>query len=387
MKVTSRDLGRLPQTSFWRYRLGRMDAEPKLWITRLLAGLASAILLLLLIGFTYEQVGRARDRKMLPPRIGRAVDIGGRSINLYCSGSGSPAVVLEAGGNADGYGWLLVQPRIAAFTRACWYDRAGQGWSDPPPTPRTSATITNDLHEVLNRGGISPPYVLVGSSIGGEYVRIFTARFPDEVAGLVLVDSSHPDQKEPRFERSSYNLMSPAKREFLCAAWPVMDRFGFLRLMGFFKPQSAPPQLSSEQRKVYSVLLSQRVSFETGAAQSCAATDGGSVVPQGGTGDPEVDNAARAAGNLGDRPLIVLRAGKYFTPPDAVTAREAAAFHEVWVHQLQTSLAGLSTRGKQVVVENSDHGILFQAPDAVVAAATEVVAQSRSLPSSGTRFH
>jgi len=356
----------------------RVVARPKHWVKRLLAGLAFAILLVLLIGFTYEQVGRSRDRRMLPPRIGRAVDIGGRSINLYCSGSGIPSVILETGAGSAGYAWVLVQPKIAAFTQACWYDRAGVGWSDPPPTPRTSATITNDLHETLHRGRITPPYVLVGWSIGGEHVRIFTAKFPGEVAGLVLVDSGHPDQNEPRSMKSPYNLMSPAKREFLCATWPAMDRFGFLRLVGFFKPQSAPPQLSSEQRRVYSLLRSQRMAFETGATEGCAATNGGAVVPAGGTGNPEVDNAARAAGNLGVRPLIVLTAGKYFTPRDPVSAQEVSAFHEVWVHQLQAGLARLSTRGKQVIVENSDHGIGFQAPDAVVNAVQEVVTQLRS---------
>ena len=103
----------------------RMDTRLRRWMTRLLTGLAAAILLAAIAGFTYEQIGRSKDRKLLPPRVGREVDVGGRSLNLYCSGSGSPAVILESGGTADGYAWVLVQPKIAAFTRACWYDRAG----------------------------------------------------------------------------------------------------------------------------------------------------------------------------------------------------------------------------------------------------------------------
>jgi pimeloyl-ACP methyl ester carboxylesterase len=365
----------------------RMDTRLRRWMKRLLTGLVAAVLLAAFAGLTYEQTGRSKDRKMLPPRVGRAVDIGGRSLNLYCSGSGGPTVILEAGGGSAGYGWVLVQPKVAALTRACWYDRAGEGWSDPSATLRTSATITSDLHEVLRRGGIPPPYVLVGWSLGGELVRVFTARFPDEVVGVVLVDSSHPDQNEPRTAKSPLNLMPPAEREFLCAAWPAMDRFGFLRLEGLFKPRSAPPQLSPEQRKIYSVLISQRKAFEASAAEGCAATNGGAVVPEVGTGNPEVDNAARVAGNLGDRPLIVLTAGKSFSPPDPVAAQEAAAFHEVWVNQLQADLARLSTRGKQVVVENSGHGIGFQAPDAVVNAVQGVVKQIRLAPSSNTRIH
>src|SRR5579864_5743125 len=157
-----------------------MDSTPKRWARRLGVGLAAAIVMLAVAGFTYEQIGRWKDARLMPPRAGRAVDIGGRSINIFCSGSGSPAVILEQGG----YGWMPVQSKIAAFTSACWYDRAGDGWSDPPPTPRTSTTITRDLHETLRRGGVSPPYVLVGESLGGELIRIYTARFPDEVAGL-----------------------------------------------------------------------------------------------------------------------------------------------------------------------------------------------------------
>jgi pimeloyl-ACP methyl ester carboxylesterase len=315
-----------------------MDVKHKRWLNRLLMGVALSVLFVLFVGFTYEQIGRSNELKILPPRMGRAVDLGGRSINLYCSGSGSPTVILETGAGSAGYAWVLVQPKIAAFTQACWYDRAGEGWSDPPPTPRTSAMITNDLHETLHRGGISPPYVLVGWSLGGELVRVFTAKFPNEVAGLVLVDSGHPDQKEPRIELSSYNLMPPSERELLCASWTAMDRLGFLRLMGFFKPQPAPPQLSPNQRRVYSLLRSQRKAFETGARSDCAATNGGAIVPEVGTGNPELDEATRVSGNVGDRPLIVLTAGKYFIPPDP----EGGAGGDCIPRRLGTSTPGRS---------------------------------------------
>ena len=129
-------------------------------------------------------------------------------------------MILESGGGGPGYGWVLVQPGIARFTRACWYDRAGEGWSDSPPAPRTSTTITNDLHELLQRAGVKPPYVLVGASIGGEYARIFTAKFPEDVAGLVLVDSSHPDQREPEIMKGPMNRIPVSVRRFICAARP-----------------------------------------------------------------------------------------------------------------------------------------------------------------------
>lgn len=171
-----------------------MGASSTHWRRRAWRGLALTLLFAVVIGFTYEQIGRRQDSQHLF-RIGRAVDIGGRGLNINCAGSGSPAVILESGGG--GYGWRKVQPEVAKFTTVCWYDRAGEGWSDPAPTARSSATIVHDLQELLQRAPVAGPYVLVGHSIGGEYVRIFTAKFPSEVAGVVLVDSSHPDQREP----------------------------------------------------------------------------------------------------------------------------------------------------------------------------------------------
>jgi pimeloyl-ACP methyl ester carboxylesterase len=128
-----------------------------------------------------------------------------------------------------GYGWDFVQSEIAKFTTACWYDRAGEGWSDPAPSPRSSTTVANDLHRLLQRTPVKGPYVLVGHSIGGEYVRIFTAWFPSEVAGLVLVDSTHPDQREPAIMLSPATRLPIPARRLLCFAMPVIERFGIIR--------------------------------------------------------------------------------------------------------------------------------------------------------------
>jgi hypothetical protein len=144
-------------------------------------------------------------------------------------------------------------------------------------------------------------------------------------------------------------------------------------------PVNVPPEFSSQESATERALRNQRVkAVETEAAQGCAATENGAVRPDRGSGDPEVDEAARSAGTLGDRPLIVLTAGQYWKPVDPVAAKEIAEFHEIWVHQLQPELARLSTNGKQIVVENSDHGIPEQAPDTVVDAIHEVVTEVRS---------
>jgi pimeloyl-ACP methyl ester carboxylesterase len=178
---------------------------------RVVKGLALACMILAVVGFGYEQIGRWQDQQH-KFRIGRPVDIGGRSLNIDCAGEGQPAVILESGGGGyGGYGWRKVQPEVAKFAKVCWYDHAGEGWSDPPPMARTSEMIVHDLHELLQRRPVESPYKLVGHSIGGSYVRVFTARYPSEVAAAVLVDSSHPDQQEPAI------MLSPINRAPLLA--------------------------------------------------------------------------------------------------------------------------------------------------------------------------
>ncbi len=342
------------------------------WGSRIAAWLFGLVLLVLLTGFIYEQVGRAMDASRLPPRIGKAVDVGGRTLNLYCSGEGSPTIIFEAGGNEPGYAWTSLQSKLANITRACWYDRAGVGWSDPPQSPRTSATVISDLHEGLSRAGVPPPYVLVGASIGGEYARIYTSRYPHDVAGLVFVDSSHPDQQEPAFMLSAFNLMSPTKRRLICTALPFMSRFGILRLIASRAGGPVPSQ-SSPESEVLAKLNAQPTALRTDAEQTCEATEGGRLAPTLGTGNPELDNAARHAGSLDDRPLVVLTAGKYWAPPGL--EKQAADYHDIWIHKLQASLARLSTRGRQVVVD-ADHG-MSEAPDAVITATRQVVDEVR----------
>jgi pimeloyl-ACP methyl ester carboxylesterase len=333
----------------------------------------------MVVGFTYEQIGRRQDSQHLF-RIGRAVDIGGRSLNISCAGSDSPAVILESGGGGyGGYGWRKVQAEVAKFTTVCWYDRAGEGWSDPAPTARSSATIVHDLQELLHRAPVAGPYVLVGHSIGGEYVRIFTAQFPSEVAGVVLVDSSHPDQREPAMMLSPITRMHKHVRQLACLALPIVTRLGVIRLFMRNTTVYVPPEFSSQQGAAERAMRNQRVkAVEAEAAQGCAATENGAIRPDTGSGDPETDEAARSAGTLGDRPLIVLTAGQYWKPDDPVAAKEIAEFHEVWVNQLQAELARLSTNGQQIVVEDSDHGIPEHAPDAVVATVHEIVREVRN---------
>jgi len=283
-------------------------------------------------------------------------------------------VILETGGNSPGYEWLLLQCKMAVFTRACWYDRAGVGWSDPPSSPRTSATVASDLHEALHRAGVLPPYVMAGGSVGGEYVHIYTARYPSDVAGLVLIDSAVPDMHEPDFYLAPANRMSGRTRHLFCVALPLMARFGVLRFVASRERRPPPPDFTPEQGNTLAKLEAQPKAFRADAEQACAATDEGRVVPREGGGNPDINSAARNAGSLGDRPLVVLTAGRYWAPDGF--EKEAAEYHEIWVHQLQASLVRLSTRGRQVIVD-AQHD-MAESPDSMVTAVRQVVDEVRS---------
>ena len=159
-------------------------------IGRTLLGLLALLIGLALLGASYEAIMAAGDTERYPP-AGRLVDVGGFRLHLHCIGEGSPTVIMEAGGGGNVLHWMLVQPAIAQSTRVCAYDRAGMGWSEPGPLPRTPQRIVAELHTLLGTAGIPGPYILMGHSIGGKYMRLYASQYPQDVAGMVLVDARH----------------------------------------------------------------------------------------------------------------------------------------------------------------------------------------------------
>jgi len=311
-------------------------------------------------GALYERAGERGDLRRLP-RIGRAVDIGGRSLNIFCSGEGSPAVIFDSGAGSSGYDWAEIQPEVAKLTQACWFDRAGYGWSDPGPYPRTSAAMSRDLNALLHRAGVPPPYILVGHSLGGLNARVYTGMYPAEVAGLVLVDAAHED--EPR-RAPKFMLGKTAPSWLWHPIWiaaQLARRVGFVRLTA----PRIPLPADSAQRTREQIVQALRVQPKTIATL---------VDPT----SPESYREAEASGNFGNRPLIVLTRGRVNPPANPTeTDRQAAAYEQVWMHEIQPKLAALSTRGRQIIVEKSGHGIPDEAPDAVIAAVSEVLAATR----------
>jgi pimeloyl-ACP methyl ester carboxylesterase len=180
-------------------------------------GVVALAIALILTGLLYQAVGVRRDRRRFPPP-GELVDVGGLRLHLRAMGQGSPVVVLESGLAASCISWTPVQQRVATVTRVVSYDRAGLAWSDGARLPRTSGQIARELHTVLARAGLAPPYVLVGHSFGGLVLRSYYRRYPEQVAGFVFVDAAFPHEW----------LNMPRQRRLLLRGGVLFSRIGGL---------------------------------------------------------------------------------------------------------------------------------------------------------------
>jgi len=317
------------------------------WPRRILVGFVLVVLIAAITGFIYENVAEARDRRFnrMP---GRLVEVSGRKMHILCTGEGSPTVILESGLGDSFVSWRKVQPQIAAYAHVCSYDRAGLGYSESSDEPRTSQVIATQLHALLQAAGIAPPYVLVGHSMGGYDVRLYTKAYPSEVVGMVLVDASHPDQ-DNRFPPDLKAMEGSWQREqeFLKYTMP----FGVPRLLGFCEDdpveRAAGCNWSSAREQV-----AEMKAFPESAAQTATA------------------------GSLGDLPLAVLShdPDKLNTelPPDI-----AKPVNQLW-EKMQEELAHLSTRGTQTISKNSSHYIQFDNPELVISTVRRIVEEARS---------
>src|SRR5262245_39508768 len=187
------------------------------WTMRIFVVLGAFVIVAALSGATYQWFATRKELAATPPP-GQLVDIGGYALHLWCTGDGAPTVILDTGLGGSSASWGFVQPEVGRFTHVCSYDRAGMGYSDPGPSPRTARRIASELAELLARGGIAGPAVLVGASIAGFDVRVFASDYSERAAGLVLVDASHEDDA----------LEVPRMARFV----PLLSTIGLLRLFG-----------------------------------------------------------------------------------------------------------------------------------------------------------
>jgi len=192
------------------------------------------IISLAAIGAVYQAIATQIDLRAYPAP-GQMIDVGGLQMHLFCTGAnsaGSPTVILETGLGSTSAAWAFVQPEVAKTTRVCSYDRAGMGWSEPSPSPRDARHIVEELHTLLHNANVPSPYVFVGWSFGGLYVREYAGQYGDEVAGMVLLDSSHPDQWTST-PQGQTQFASNAK---IYAVAPTLARLGVMRVMGLLQP-------------------------------------------------------------------------------------------------------------------------------------------------------
>jgi pimeloyl-ACP methyl ester carboxylesterase len=296
---------------------------------------------------------------LTPP--GRLVDLAGTHFHVVETGRGRPAVILEAALGGSAIGWSLVQPEAARLTRVCSYDRAGFGWSDPGPMPRTAGRIAAELRELLRLAGVDPPFVLVGHSFGGLVIRIFARRHPAEVAGLLFVDSAHPEdwatpapKEQVKIERGlrmcrvgRYAAYTGVTRAI--GAVPGLGIAGLVRVAvrlmnrgripkedaGVLAPVwKLPPDARRQLGRIWSrpaffeALASQLDSMRTSAAEAIEASREG----------------------FGDLPLITISQ----TDPGEHRLRQEAA------------LAALSSRGRHRIAKSSGHWIPIEEPQIVI---------------------
>ncbi|MEQ1771802.1 MAG: alpha/beta hydrolase [Devosia sp.] len=311
------------------------------WIARPAGRALVGIALLAATGAAYEAIAGIGDTVSQPP-AGRFVDVGGYKLHLDCRGEGAGTVVLDAGLGGSSLDWVLVQSSLAATSRVCSYDRAGMGWSEPGPQPRSPSQLARELHTLLENAGVPGPYVLVAHSLAGKTVRLFAADHPADVGGIVLVDArSEQVDAVDDFAAFAASLNSTAM------LYSVARRLGIVRLLGgnLVGEPLVPPDLAT------------RLALAQTAPNAIAATTQEGLARS-------ADDAALTGETLGSMPLVV------------IAAEDSMSNIPNWP-AAQAAMAALSSNGRLIVARDSGHAIQFARPDLVVDAALSVLADVR----------
>jgi pimeloyl-ACP methyl ester carboxylesterase len=288
-----------------------------------------------------------------------------RQLNIYCTGNGRPAVIFDSGLGDGTRVWGLIQPRIAAHARACSYDRAGLGFSDPPIRPSTAANAVEDLHELLRAAHVVPPYILVGHSLGGMHVKLYAETYPAEVAGLVFVDPSHEDLGEGAWaidpeSRKTYGPYIKALHQCLSA-----NPSDFVT--GSELSRNCGPFPDSH----YSAAIN-AVEMQLGLGHGRIQAR---VSEQENVWFTSADQVRAAYRRLGDIPIIVLtHAASPRGPTETQEQRDAK--NRLWI-DLHNQIAGMSTHGKRITVDGAGHYIQLDQPQVVIDSILDVVQDTR----------
>ena len=298
--------------------------------------LAAVIFILAISGMVYQTAAAESDQRKYPPP-GVLVNVDGYKMHIYCTGEGSPTIILDHVGGGSSVDWTLIQPQLAKHTRVCAYDRAGFGWSDYSPAPRTLEQQVHELHNLLQGANEQGPYILVGHSYGVRVGRVYAAKYPGEVAGMVLMDAGIM-YDDPRYPADLHSEAESEVKMIRAARW--LAPFGLVRLarplMGF------PAYDRPEEARIRSDSFAVSSNYFK------------SVITQGDF-MPTVLREEHEVKSLGDIPLLVLTA----TEPDN-------AVRKVW-KQANIEMTGLSTNASYRVVEGATHiSLAYREADAQV---------------------
>ena len=305
---------------------------------RIISMLMLVVLLFVLVTGIAGAIAKSNLAKQYPAP-GQLVDVGGYKMHINCTGQGSPTVILDAGWAEFSVAWAQVQPEVAKSTRVCSYDRAGYGWSEPSPHPRTANTEVEELRTLLVNADVQGPYVLVG---------------------LVLVDSTHEEQDIRRSaEVPKFAELQKRGNEQLFGQFRLFALMSSTGLMALAQQSIPDPGLPKDAFAQYRAALATGGYFETGIAEMNALEE---MLTKG---------RAMRITSFGNMPLIVLSAGRW-EPGSDFSEAENKKLREVF-QAIQSELAALSSEGKQIIAEQSGHNIQNDQPDLVIDAVREIV--------------
>lgn len=309
---------------------------------------------------------RISDRAYLHPQRLIAVE-GQRRLNLYCTGRGSPAVIFDSGLGEPMMDWALVQPAVARQTRACSYDRAGLGFSDPSPAERTSARMVDDLHRLLKAARIPPPYVLAGHSLGGMNIKLYAETYLPEVRGMVFVDPSHEDLARRSWELNPELAKGNARNiEFLHECLRAQPS-EFVAGSKLRTTCGTPPNAERLSPAIFALQFERTT--RPGYRQAW-------ISENDNVWTVSAEQLRAAHRSLGDMPIIVLTHEPL--PRQGNETQEMRDAQNRVRTELHAEIASMSTRGTVRMVKNSGHFFQLDQPQEVTAAILEVVQAVRS---------
>lgn len=317
--------------------------------------LVAAILLIAGAGAAYNAGSLAiyRHQTGVP---GKLYDVNGTPMHLYCTGQGAPVIVLETGLGDDFTIWAKVQPALSKITRVCSYDRAGWGWSPRRAGPRDADTISAELHQLLSVANVQVPFVLMGHSIAGLYLRSYAAHYPEQLAGMVLIDAATPLQND-RLPKSLITIQDEQRRDL--PYQEALMALGWYRLQGLCNDVQPGMESAGAWIKADSCVPSQ---------MGAMAAELDALVTSG--------NETVHAGPFGQLPILIFSRDPASVPPNWPAA-VATANAVVWT-QMQEESKALSGNSRRIIAKRSDHYVHIDRPELVIGEVTQFVGAIRA---------